>query len=386
VRDGEPEGRKRFSSALDVVFKAEPPPLPTPTIILDATGKPDIYERLFGVKPLVYAPAMTLENGVTQVYSTSGSYASMRQAVFLRHLLELLDRLLREEPRTLVICKQALERHVREHLPPEAGLTHFYGNRGSNAYKDFQQVVIFGMPGMTPDTVQRYAGALYYEDNLVSDTELTLRLYHGYDVGVQVQVYKEPLIQAIAETAREDEVLQSIHRIRPGLDPSKGIVLITNLVIPELPVTRLLSARELLDRKPPDRPNPRRAFLVALAERQFAHLGFVSPARTLWPLVGPPPEAPGSQALLDALGHSGAAPPVPEGVRYTRSRFYEAKDLVRQVCAFERFEVILVSVKGRVAVEVWGRDRGCLEAALRFLRDHPLDPSEAAAGQSNSEG
>jgi len=379
-KDGEDKGRRRFTNVLEVVSKADPPPLPVPTVILDATGKSEIYERLFGIRPRVYAPTMRLENRVAQVYSTSGSYESLRQAVFRKRMLDLLRKVVAEEPRTLVICKQALEPHIRPHLPPLADVAHFYGNRGSNAFKDFKRVVIFGMPGMTPDTVQRYAGALYYQDNLVTDAEFVVRRYVGNDVGVQVMVYKEPLIQAIAETAREDEVLQSIHRIRPGLDADKDIILFTNLVVPELPVTTLLSVREMLDRKPTKRKNLRRDHLVQLAQLQYANLDFVSPARTLWPLVGP--ESDQHIGIRKALVRSGCAPPVPLDSRYTRSRFYEAKEQVRRICDFERFEVVLISGSGRVAVEVWGRDERCLEAAQRFLKDHPLGNPEEAKDQS----
>jgi len=373
VRDGEPSGRKRFSSALEVVFKADPPPLPTPTIILDATGKPEIYERLFGVAPLVYAPAMKLENQVTQVYSTSGSYGVLRQAVHRKRTLEILASAVAQEPRTLVVCKQGLEAAIRPLLPPDAGITHFYGNRGSNAFKDYRQVVIFGMPGMTPDTIRRFAGALFWEDNLCTDTELVVRRYRGHDVGVQVLVYQEPLIQAVAETAREDEVLQSIHRIRPGLDDCKQILLVTNLVVPDLPVTRLVSASDL--RAPPQHSESakRLAMLVHLAQAQFQALGFVCPARTLWLVAGQVDPSPEAVAYMQSHG---AWHEVPPDQRVARTTLHQHKDEIREASGFTRFEVQCRSPRGRAASEIWGRDDSCLEAARRYFAGHPANGAD----------
>ena len=372
-KEGEKKGKRRFTNLLEVVFKTDPPPLPTPTILLDATGKPEIYERLFGLRPLVYAPTMRLENQVTQVYSTSGSYESLRQAVFRRHMFELLRQVVTEEPCTLVICKQALERHLRPVLPPEAGITHFYGHRGSNAYQDFQRVVIFGMPGMTPETILRYAGALFWTDQLSTETEFVVRRYAGNDVGVQVLVYKEPLIQAIVETAREDEVLQAVHRIRPGLDADKDIYLFTNLVIPELPVTRLVSVNELKGARSHSGRERRLKLLTELATTQLAHLGFICPARTLWPVVGNEASPPGTVAYLKAHG---AWVDVRTNDRMGRTTLKDHKDAIREACGLERFELSAHFASGRSTVEVWGRDVSCLVAARRFFAGHPAHGTE----------
>ena len=372
-KEGEKKGKRRFTNLLEVVFKTDPPPLPTPTILLDATGKPEIYERLFGLRPLVYAPTMRLENQVTQVYSTSGSYESLRQAVFRRHMFELLRQVVTEEPCTLVICKQALERHLRPVLPPEAGITHFYGHRGSNAYQDFQRVVIFGMPGMTPETILRYAGALFWTDQLSTETEFVVRRYAGNDVGVQVLVYKEPLIQAIVETAREDEVLQAVHRIRPGLDADKDIFLFTNLVIPELPVTRLVSVNELKGTRSHSGRERRLKLLTELATTQLTHLGFICPARTLWPVVGKEASPPRTVAYLK--DHRAWVEVRPND-RMGRTTLKDHKDAIREACGLERFELSAHFASGRSTVEVWGRDVSCLVAARRFFAGHPAHRSE----------
>jgi len=372
-KEDEASGKRRFQNLLEITVKSPPPALPGPTIILDATGKPEIYEKLFGVRPILYAPRMTFENQVTQVYSASGSYGSLRNAFHRSRMLEVLKHFLAEEPRTLVICKQGMKEAVSAILPPEAAVTHFYGNRGSNVFQDFKRAIVFGMPGMTPDTVLRYAGAFYYQENLSTDTEEQVRVYAGKQVGVKVLAYKEPLIQAIAETAREDEVLQSIHRIRPGLDRTKDIVVITNLVLTEMPVAELVSVDELLGKKTQARTDRNLEALVRLTQQQFRKLGFVSPARTLWPLVS-------------------GGPPDPEaGLQLPRSTFYSYKDRVREQCGLRRFEMLCLSPKGKSKVEVWGEDAVCLESARHHFGKHPSCQNEEFSfmeqeNQANGQG
>ena len=378
ARPDDPNGRRRFRNVLEVTFKAPAPPLPTPTVILDATGKPEIYERLFDARPIVYAPTMRLENHVRQIYSSSGSYGSLRNAVHRAHLLEVLQIVVAEEPRSLVICKKALKDKIKPLLPPEATVSHFYGNRGSNAFQEFRRVVILGMPGMAPEAVLRYAGAFYYADDLSTDTEERVREYfrHGprsHDtprgVGVKVLVYKEPLIQAINETAREDEVLQSIHRIRPGLDASKDVVLITNLVIPELPVSDLVTVNDIRGRKTQDRVDAKREVLSRLTKLQLERLGFVSPARTLFPIVSgrsPPDDA--TRAYLEACGVWEDAP---DDVKMSRTRFFAYKREVRDAVSVKRFDVRLISAQGSSPLELWGRDASCVDAARSFFENHP---------------
>ena len=268
-----------------------------------------------------------------------------------------------------MICKQGVKKAVSAVLPPEAAVTHFYGNRGSNVFQDFKRAIVFGMPGMTPETVLRYAAAFYHQDNLSTDTEEQIRVYAGKQVGVKVLVYKEPLIQAIAETAREDEVLQSIHRIRPGLDPGKDIVVITNLVLPELPVTDLVSVDDLLGRKQQERTDKKLETLTRLAMKQWKSLGFVSPARTLWPIVGNgPPDKEARNMLTEATG----VVPGAASLRISRTTLHDYKQRVRVRCGLEAFTATCATPRGRSRVEIWGKDAGCVEKAGRFFMAHSI--------------
>ena len=288
-------------------------------------------------------------------------------------MLDLLQAALEKEPCTLVICKQGLKGAVEKVLPPAAAVTHFYGNRGSNAYQDFKRVVVFGMPGMNPAAILRYAGAFFYEDDLSSDTEVQVRRYDGTDAGVKVLVYKEPLIQAVAETAREDEVLQSIHRIRPGLDADKEILLLTNLVIPELPVASLVSVSEVRGKRPQRRTRERLAHLVELAKFQVEALGFVSPSLTLWPLLRPDGHPDGNEDDEEEgyLREAGAWRECCAAERLSRPRLYALKDELREACRMQRFPARLKWPTGGAAVELWGRSNDCLASARRFFEGHP---------------
>nr|MBC8191607.1 hypothetical protein [FCB group bacterium] len=114
-------------------FKHDPPPKSKPTIILDATAKPIIYESLFNIKPIEYEPQLRFENEVSQVYSTAGGISSLKSnPLHRKRMLEVLKRLTEKEPNTLIICKQNMKKYVQKlEIVPDQMITHFYGNRGS---------------------------------------------------------------------------------------------------------------------------------------------------------------------------------------------------------------------------------------------------------------
>jgi len=229
-------------------FKHDPPPKSKPTIILDATAKPIIYESLFNIKTIEYEPRLRFENEVSQIYSTAGGISSLKSnPLHRKRMLEVLKRLTEKEPDTLIICKQNMKKHIQKlGVVPDKMITHFYGNRGSNEFESARQVIIFGSPGYPENLIRKIAAAFFYTQDLVSTTEMRIKRYHGTNKGIKVLTYTDPRLQAILEISREDEVYQSLSRIRPVLDKSKRIVLISNIVIPGLPVTKLLSVNDIV--------------------------------------------------------------------------------------------------------------------------------------------
>ncbi len=65
-----------------------------------------------------------------------------------------------------------------------------------------------------------------------------------------MSVYADERVQMLSRIHKEDELVQSAHRIRPMLHPNKTIYLLTNLPIDDLPPTRLVTVNELAQEMP----------------------------------------------------------------------------------------------------------------------------------------
>ena len=229
-------------------FKHPAPPKSKPTIILDATAKPIIYESLFEIKPTLYEPHLQFLNEVIQIYSTAGGITSLQSnPLHRKRMLEVLRKLVKKERNSLIICKQNMEKFIKQlELVPDNMVTHFYGNRGSNEFESAKQVIIFGAPGYPEILIRKYAAAFFHTENLSATTNMEIKQYHNTTKGIKVVTYKDPHLQAILEISREDEIYQSLSRIRPILDKTKKIIIVSNIVIPELPVSKLLSINDVV--------------------------------------------------------------------------------------------------------------------------------------------
>jgi len=228
-------------------MKYDPPPLSRPTVVLDATAKAEVYRRIFNHSVRIFAPKLSYNNPIVQLYSVYGgvtSLASSKQQ--MKNMLEGLKELLKKEPATLIVCKERFEKRIRKMgLPKEAQITHFYGSRGSNDYQSAKQVVIFGAPGWNKETLFAYAAALYPGEELSSKQWFPLRQYHGTNKAIRMREYVDPRVQMLYEMSVIDEIIQALNRIRPLIFGDKMIYLMTNVVIPGLPISQFMSLNEL---------------------------------------------------------------------------------------------------------------------------------------------
>lgn len=265
-------------------FKHPAPPKSKPTVILDATAKPIIYESLFEIKPIKYEPHLRFENEVWQIYSTAGGITSLKSnPLHRKRMLEVLKRFTENEPDTLIICKKNMEKYIRKlSLVPDSLVTHFYGNRGSNEFESAKQVIIFGSPGYPEELIRKIAAAFFYTHDLVSTTEMRIKRYQGTNKGIKVLTYTDPRLQAILEISREDEVYQSLSRIRPVLDKSKRVILVSNIVIPGLPVTSLFSVNDIVGHSF-TKKNNLRLRLEKLIKENIENKNFFIPSRDIYP-------------------------------------------------------------------------------------------------------
>jgi hypothetical protein len=356
-------------SILRVFHKIPMPPCSKPIITLDATGKPDIYSALFEREIELFDAAYKFKNEVWQVFSSASTITALNNPRHLNRMLEGLKRLLELEPCSLIIVKKSLVPIIQKMLPPGAKCIHFFGNRGSNEFMGFKQVIIFGAPGFDKETVLMYASCLYYDRNLSTDTGLVQRTYTGTDKAVNIFCFLEPLIQNILEVSREDEAYQSLNRGRLMLDPSIRLVLLTNIVLEQIPVTRLISLDDLIGKTDDPRSDAHRAIIRELVARQIDTIGFISVSRTLSPFLesghGPP------KAVARYFSDKQAVIPVPVArcmVKRTIER--HAKDIADDM-RLAPFRLLFKTPRCNGFIEIRGRDSSCVERAAAFFRACP---------------
>jgi len=284
-------------------------------------------------------------------------------------MLEGLKRLLELEPCSLIIVKKSLIPIIQKMLPPGAKCIHFFGNRGSNEFMGFKQVIIFGAPGFDKETVLMYASCLYYDRNLSTDTGLVKRTYTGTDKAVNIFSFLEPLVQNILEVSREDEAYQSCNRGRLMLYPDIRLVLLTNIVLEQIPVTRLISLDDLIGKTDDPRSDAHRAVIRELVERQLDTIGFISVSRTLSPFLesghGPP------KAVARYFSDKQAVIPVPVARRMVKRTIERhAKDIADDM-RLAPFRLLFKTLRCNGFIEIRGRDASCVERAAAFFRACP---------------
>jgi len=365
-----PEGGEASSeTVLRVCFRISMPSFNKPIIVLDATGKPEIYSVLFGREIDLFDAAYKFENKVIQLFSSASTITALNNKRHLERMLELLKHFLDEEPRTLVIGKKSLGATIRRVLPPEAEFTHFFGNRGSNEFKDFKQVIIFGAPGFREETILMYASCLYYDRNLRTATGLVARTYTGTDRAVNIYCFLDPLVQNILEVSREDEIYQALNRIRLILDSAKRVILLTNVVVEQLPVTELLSIEDVLGRREDSAKAAHRDIVRALIERQLDSIGFISAARTIRPFLESCQRTP--RDIARYFSDRGATIPVPQAQKMTRRAVEDhVKELVNEL-SLSRYRVFYQNARCNSYFDIHGRDGACAARAVRFFKGCP---------------
>ena len=291
--EGRSNDQGHWKSRLLVYHKLPAPLLSRPTIILDGTAQKVLYETLFECPIRLYDPDLKLKNKIEYIYSASGSVTSLSNKRHRLRMLAVMVKKLKENPKTLVVAKKQFEAEIRSRLPPEAKFVHYFGVRGSNDFRDMEQVILFGVPGIPPEDVLLMAGALFYRENLNTAQEDLVRRFPGTDKGIKVRCYVEPKLQAIAAAFREVEMIQAAHRIRLINDESKNVVIIAGIVLDGFPPNELHTIQDILGPAESTRKVQRREFITIMIEIQLERLGFVCPAVTLKPLLQkgerPPP-------------------------------------------------------------------------------------------------
>jgi hypothetical protein len=232
--------------------------LPEHVIWLDATGRPKIYEKLFGrrVKAVDASPrtagriyqVVDRANGKTTLTGQDGEATAKA-----RQVEDLIRKVISDHGyrRASVIGFKAFV--TKSSLGEIARTAHYYAARGTNEHEDADAMFIVGAPQANIYDVVKLAKMIYFERETAFRVEWTTRdtPYNYVDGDGQGRMYPvsgfwgDDDLQAVLETLREDEIIQAAHRGRPVNHPV-DIWLITNIPIASLPPDRLLTMREIM--------------------------------------------------------------------------------------------------------------------------------------------
>ncbi len=259
--------------------------LPPHVIWLDGTGNKRLYEALFQrpVHVVDAAPALcgriyqvtNRAHGIGTLVSGQGDLRTAAVAQLQAQVQNIASRY----AQAAVISHQA----VAADLADGMDRLHFYAARGTNDLVACDALIVAGTPMPPADSLVRQAAMLFPERMTAFDTRWSERvLPYAYTDPADGQgraypisgYWNDPDLQAVLWAFREAEIIQAAHRARP-ISRDVDVWLLTNLPLPELPPTRLLSLRELCAAPEGVRPS-RWAEILAYAQRIAATQGCVT--------------------------------------------------------------------------------------------------------------
>jgi hypothetical protein len=194
-----------------------------PLLVLDATPiKPlvDHLTRLHDRLPDVDIPVAVPPNvHVTQHGDRTNAHTTLNDPARVADVIGAIDAERRTHPvadgkEGAVVYRRLKADVIAVGIPASHVLT--YGSaRGSNALADVERLSIIGRP--TPPTAELvYLAQIihHHEDPVSAQIELRSAPYGGQTFAIDVMDFVDPRVSALLHAAREDELLQVIHRAR----------------------------------------------------------------------------------------------------------------------------------------------------------------------------
>ncbi len=230
--------------------------LPPWIVWLDATARPDLYERVFECEFKVIDASPKMQGTIYQVTNRTNGRSALidRETKTLKQqttdtlalIKQLCEKYAYQRP-ALISFKQA----VAELDWIDTG--HFYASRGTNAFQEADAIFIYGAPMPSLLSLVNTAKMLFFERDdafrvVWSDADVPYQYVDPEDgMGRAYPVagfWGDPDLNAVLRAHREDEIIQAAHRIRPVNKPC-DIWLFTNLPIEGLAPDQLVSMHEL---------------------------------------------------------------------------------------------------------------------------------------------
>lgn len=212
-------------------------------MVLDATAKRPILEMLFPTRKLqwhqiaVKTPFTQIIQAPERSYATTNLVgrlndidSQVKGAGVLNDLMKTIDTMSARHPGGVLVvtakkAREAIEaakRGAGRSFPQNVSFAHFGALRGKNAWKSFEAVMIIGRQQPYHTDIDGLAVALASNAGQSSNTVTGLEPLGGtYRTKTQafhkhwvMGIRDNDLAQAVLETAREDEILQALGRLR----------------------------------------------------------------------------------------------------------------------------------------------------------------------------
>lgn len=233
--------------------------LPPKVVWADATGDPALYQQITDWRIESFYTNVILDGPIHQITDSTFSKTTMLQSIkktadgpaakpsakcekTLRIIRVIIERESYINP--LVVSYSELAPYVQDW----AKFAYFHGNRGTNIYQECDAVFIVGTPMPAVEHLEIMARMVYSRRRKPFDTRWCQKPipYVGTDLWYEAGgLWADPDLALLLNQMREQEIVQSAHRVRPILTP-KPIWLFTALPIAPLPPTRLCTMAEAL--------------------------------------------------------------------------------------------------------------------------------------------
>ena len=227
--------------------------MPAKVIVLDATGRADLYENLLGMDFTTVEPNVRMEGRIFQVATSLNSISQVvkpavrgeenRELTWRgRELLAACQYIASRYNRTGVVTYKAL-RWAFEMEFGEENVMHFGGSRGSNLFmqgeKPVDAVIVAGSPAPPDDDIYQLASQILFDPMDPERSKISLNGGRPISTARSSEHIEYPYVRDdgmapfrllggfwtvdelrnVLAMFREDEIRQSLHRGRPLIQP-----------------------------------------------------------------------------------------------------------------------------------------------------------------------
>lgn len=230
---------------------------PGHVIWLDATGAEHIYAELFGRPVKVVDPPVKMAGEIIVVADRANGKRTLSDEAGAPEpkfddVRRIVERVVADgafQQPGLITFQSLLKADWLQELQT----ANFYGARGTNRMEGCDVLFVAGAPLPPKSSLQKDAAMIYFRRMRPFNAPWTAQwvTYQFQDDAGRGRMYPaggywaDPDMQALVWQYREAEILQSAHRARP-LHRDVPVYLLVNVPIPELPVSQVITSRDIL--------------------------------------------------------------------------------------------------------------------------------------------